>query len=885
MLARGGRQKLKTPVRFLLLVFLGLILIGAVGSQVHADGPLYHDNGNASATVSWAMHNATGLTAQNITFSGGNAVLPWQNNITEWDRPSRFVANGTLDGNLTASGPGLSLRPDSANFVIDGDFATAVPWGYQDGITGNVTARWNSTTRAAQMGRVATEMTWENMDSVANWSYTSGITGFEEAGGQKEGTGMMGLDVVFWSNGFGGAMRTSGPSNWSASDRLVLWVRMNTSLAVYFNVTANRGSSSGPLRGTTPQPLIAGWQPIVVDLDQLGPASSRAALYNVMLRFNAGSVASGTWFFVDGLRLGTAEFFNETASLSQSLAKANATSVTPGSGLLSFDWYATNGSGVADYAASVNLSGPSGSYEAQIPTSPSGRWQTSSSDVSTTAASPGAYSLTFRLRTAVDNVTAVDARLWIDNVTLSFPDRHNGTYTSYPISLLARSEYLNLSWAAVVPFATTATLSLRTGNNSQAGSAGWTGWSSWWVPGQYVPVLDSNPYFQVRAELGTTNASATPTLTSFTLEARHRSVTGLLISDPYTVPSPPGILRWRRFDAVSNVTPSTSVSYFVNDSTQRYAVVAGSDLSAMRGKSIRWEARFTTSDGLATPSLSEVSLTYEYLGAIQSVVVSPSGVINATSGDTLHLRATALDVGGHVLPSVNFTWSTTAPGGIDYDNANATFVAGTVGLYKVVATALGVSNSGFVWVNVTSASGQSSFGDFLWRWPFWPYLLAILGTAAAVFGGYEVWSRRMFAIDDVFLIKKDGRLMMHNTRRMRADRDEDILSGMLTAILAFLRDSDPEENGDLKRFEIGGKTTLLERGKHVYLSAIYSGRVPRWAARDLRKFVRDLEARFGDAFATWDGSPQDLQGVKEYVERLATRTRYRRPPARNAPAG
>jgi len=133
----------------------------------------------------------------------------------------------------------------------------------------------------------------------------------------------------------------------------------------------------------------------------------------------------------------------------------------------------------------------------------------------------------------------------------------------------------------------------------------------------------------------------------------------------------------------------------------------------------------------------------------------------------------------------------------------------------------------------------------------------------------------MFAIDDVFLISRDGRLIMHNTRRMRADRDEDILTGMLTAILSFVRDADPEEDGDLRRFELGGKTTLLERGQNVFVSAVYSGRVPRWAAKDLRRFVADLETRFGEAFAKWTGAREDLPDLKEATHRFVSRVRYR----------
>ncbi len=146
------------------------------------------------------------------------------------------------------------------------------------------------------------------------------------------------------------------------------------------------------------------------------------------------------------------------------------------------------------------------------------------------------------------------------------------------------------------------------------------------------------------------------------------------------------------------------------------------------------------------------------------------------------------------------------------------------------------------------------------------------------FALYQLAIVRVYPIDDVFLIAKDGRLIVHNTRRMRADRDEDILSGMLTAIMSFLRDQDPEENGELKRFEVGGKTTLLERGPHVYLTAIYSGRVPRWAGKDLHRFMGDLEDHFGDAFANWSGSPEDLHGLKEFMGRFVSHVRYRGDP-------
>jgi hypothetical protein len=304
--------------------------------------------------------------------------------------------------------------------------------------------------------------------------------------------------------------------------------------------------------------------------------------------------------------------------------------------------------------------------------------------------------------------------------------------------------------------------------------------------------------------------------------------------------------------------------------------------SLLDGPFLQWQATLTTSDGLRTPLLHSVAVTYEYLGAPASIVITASGnsvapgsVLNATSGHFLQLGARVYDVGAHQVPPNQYgiAWNIdNATGGSVMPNG--TYAVGKPGLWRITAVLVSTSPtiSASVLVNVTEGTSHSSTPFSLWD--VWP-VLAVGIAALAGFSVYEVLIRRMFAIDDVFLIAKDGRLIFHNTRRMRADRDEDILSSMLTAIMAFLKDQDPEENGELKRFEVGGKTTLLERGEHVYLTAVYSGRVPGWAGKDLRRFVTDLEDEFGDAFANWTGSPEDLHGLKEYMQRFVSHVRYR----------
>ena len=244
-----------------------------------------------------------------------------------------------------------------------------------------------------------------------------------------------------------------------------------------------------------------------------------------------------------------------------------------------------------------------------------------------------------------------------------------------------------------------------------------------------------------------------------------------------------------------------------------------------------------------------------------------------SQGGTVRFTAKALDVGDHIVSpaSADFVWTTDDKQG---QIENGQYTAGEVGEHNVTAQYRGTTLSYSIRVRVVTGGWfDAILSSNLFGFP----LLAFCPIGLIAYVGYQYGIRRMFKIDDVFLISKDGRLLMHNTRRMRADRDEDILSGMLTAILSFLKDSDPEENGELKRFEIGGKTTLLERGAHAYLVAVYSGKVPRWAGKDLKRFMTNLEANFGTSFANWSGDPADLQGLKEFTDHFVSRFRYRPP--------
>lgn len=852
------------------LLWLGLLfaLLGSVVPSVpvpaRAEFPTVVTSPNATRTVAWTMNDSIGLLTQNVSFGGGNASLAWAPVSLNWAGGSDFGNNASFASNMSFASPGVSLDANFGNRLADGDFSSAAPWNFYDGLADNTTAQWIPLQGLARLNHssLSTAVLWDSLSSiVASWTTSASIGSNSNV---YQASGAMG-DYVNVSAGaaqYAGAQHT-GAVNWSADTQLQIWVYLNRSAPAAFNISA-LDSSFRP-QNTVPVPLSQGWQIVTVDLTQLGPSrSSLTALTLRIVGINGQKLPPLSLYFLD-IEVGAAKKADTTARVGQLFAKANDTTPLPGSAYLSFDWKVQNLTGVRAYHFGANLSGPGGTYASFLPSGITPDWVHFNADVSPHVTTKGEYNLSFWLQVVLDNITASNVTALVDNVAFVYPNRGNGSYVSQPLSFGEDSRYLSVSWSATLPSAATSVrLGIRTANSTSA----WGSWHDFTTPGIYN-LGEFGLYFQVRADLNTTNASVSPSVNGLLVTGGHHLTQGVIISQIFTAAA--DFLHWRSFNVSVSVAPSEFVSFWIGNGTYWVAIAPGSNISSFAGPRLMWRAILSTSDGLRTPLLGDVQAAYDYLGPPVAVIIAPGGPVNMTQGQTISFTAQVLDAGAHAVTYAVLTWSTTDPAGHVDNSGN--YTAGSVGDYRVTATVSGmISVTQSVVVHVAPGLQPNGGGS---GWDLWPYLLGVALAAVLGFGVYRLAVLRLFAIDDVFLIAKDGRLIIHNTRRMRADRDEDILSGMLTAIMAFLRDQDPEENGELKRFQVGGKTTLLERGEHVYLSAIYSGRVPGWAGKDLHRFMVDLEDRFGDAFAHWSGSPEDLRDLKGYMQRFVTHVRYR----------
>ena len=143
---------------------------------------------------------------------------------------------------------------------------------------------------------------------------------------------------------------------------------------------------------------------------------------------------------------------------------------------------------------------------------------------------------------------------------------------------------------------------------------------------------------------------------------------------------------------------------------------------------------------------------------------------------------------------------------------------------------------------------------------FFMALAAVL-TSINVVGLLTVWRSSPTIVDEVFLMTPTGLLLKHYTRRLRPDKDEDILAGMLTAVQNFIRDSFEEAGGRLNEIRFENYDILISHGKNVVLAAIISTKKPEKLRNQMKNATDDLEKQFGEKISHWDGDRAGLKDV------------------------
>jgi len=261
-------------------------------------------------------------------------------------------------------------------------------------------------------------------------------------------------------------------------------------------------------------------------------------------------------------------------------------------------------------------------------------------------------------------------------------------------------------------------------------------------------------------------------------------------------------------------------------------------------------------------------------GTLARIAVTPT-TASVLVGQMAVFTAGGWDTDGNPVPLTGTNWSSTIGQIVAVNSTAARFEAPTQpGTGVVSATQGTIRGSANVTVDPPIAVVPPSSPWDTMLWPGFAMLVSALGAAGFV--ALRRSANHAFRIEDLFLINREGLLIAHTTSRRDSHGDEDILAGMLTAIMSFAQDVFQEEIGGLRQFEIGNKTVALEPSEHVYVAAIGSGPIRNRFSTSLRDFLADIEERYGDRLQWWSGMNEDLLGIDAMVQLFARRERYRR---------
>ncbi len=126
----------------------------------------------------------------------------------------------------------------------------------------------------------------------------------------------------------------------------------------------------------------------------------------------------------------------------------------------------------------------------------------------------------------------------------------------------------------------------------------------------------------------------------------------------------------------------------------------------------------------------------------------------------------------------------------------------------------------------------------------------------------------VFRVEHVFLVyRENGLLLQHVAAQATSLLDGDLVSGMLTAIQDFVRDSfavEAEQAVDTLR--VGDLAVWIEQGEYAYLAAVIRGTPPSGLRSVLRDALDTIHLEFGDAFERFAGDAGPFELARRHLE-------------------
>ncbi|RPI03781.1 MAG: BON domain-containing protein [Calditrichaeota bacterium] len=124
-----------------------------------------------------------------------------------------------------------------------------------------------------------------------------------------------------------------------------------------------------------------------------------------------------------------------------------------------------------------------------------------------------------------------------------------------------------------------------------------------------------------------------------------------------------------------------------------------------------------------------------------------------------------------------------------------------------------------------------------------------------------------FRIEQIFLIHKSSGLLIAHVSASEEEStvDEELISGMLTAIKHFVSQAFKASNHDLNEIQYGQHTIILEIANYYYLAFVVSGPVPPEFSREAQKLSERIHSIFYKKLREFNGDVTELVGIQRLL--------------------
>lgn len=136
------------------------------------------------------------------------------------------------------------------------------------------------------------------------------------------------------------------------------------------------------------------------------------------------------------------------------------------------------------------------------------------------------------------------------------------------------------------------------------------------------------------------------------------------------------------------------------------------------------------------------------------------------------------------------------------------------------------------------------------------------------FGEVVLLHSLVYRVEQVFLIHRTSGLLLHHVVAEAVPaQDSDMVSGMLTAIQDFVRDSFHMQKSDaLQTIQVGDLVVWVEQGPQAILAAVIRGNAPEDLRVVVQEALESIHLETGEALEGFDGDTAPFDPTRRHLE-------------------